>query len=100
MKPNSIVVVSLHSPKEKIWGVLEEINPAGAVVHGVDLNSFEDWLKQVGTEEQMGLTTAFYPMYRIERIALDEAVGSIPSLATTFQQKTSFTLLEYLGQYH
>ena len=27
MDPNSIVIVSLHSPREKIWGILLEINP-------------------------------------------------------------------------
>ncbi len=32
MDPNSIVIVSLHSPREKIWGILLEINPSGVTL--------------------------------------------------------------------
>jgi hypothetical protein len=99
MKPNSVVIVSLHSPKEKIWGVLEEITPAGVSLQGLDLNAFDDWLNLVGTDEEMGLATVFYPMCRVERIAMDEAVSNIPSLSTTFQQRTRLALQEYLSRF-
>ena len=36
----------------------------------------------------MGLPTLFFPMLRIERIALDEPRGSIPSLAEMFEKKS------------
>jgi hypothetical protein len=96
MKPNSIVIVSLHSPKEKFWGILEEINPAGITVRGVDLNAFDEWMGQVGTEEEMGLALVFYPMARVERVALDEPLGNIPSLAASFQARAGMTVQEYL----
>ena len=38
-------------------------------------------------------------MLRIERIALDEARGSIPSLAEMFEKKTGRSLEEYLAQF-
>jgi len=38
-------------------------------------------------------------MARIERIALDEARGSIPSLAETFARKTGHTVGDYLAQF-
>ena len=51
MKANSVVIVSLHSPKEKVWGILDELIAAGITLRGIDLSGFEEWLNQVGTEE-------------------------------------------------
>jgi hypothetical protein len=99
MELHSIVVVSLHSPKEKLWGELLELTTAGITLRGIDLSAFDDFIRQVlhPEGERMGLPTLFFPMLRIERIALDEARGSIPSLAETFEQKVGRSLLEYLG---
>jgi hypothetical protein len=101
MNLHSIVVVSLHSPKERIWGELLEMNTAGVTLRGIDLNSFDDFIRQVRDPEGdlVGLPTVFFPMTRIERIALDEARGSVPSLAETFQQKVGQGLLEYLARF-
>jgi hypothetical protein len=98
MQLHSIVVVSLHSPKEKLWGELLELTTAGISLRGIDLSSFDDFIRQIlhPEGERMGLPTLFFPMLRIERIALDEARGSIPSLAETFEQKVGRSLAEYL----
>ena len=99
MEPHSIVVVSLHSPKEKLWGELLAIHPAGVTLRGIDLNSFDDFVRQVlhPDGDRVGLPTLFFPMQRIERIALDERSGSIPSLAEVFEQKAGRSLLDYLA---
>jgi hypothetical protein len=47
MEPHSIVVVSLQSPKEKLWGELIDISNAGVSVRGIDLHSFDDFVSQV-----------------------------------------------------
>ena len=101
MEPHSIVVVSLHSPKEKIWGELLSISPAGVTMRGVDLNSFDHFVNQINgpDSERTGLPTLFFPMTRVERIALDEASGSIPSLAEVFARKVGRPLAEYLSQF-
>lgn len=101
MQPNSIVVVSLHTPKEKVWGELMDITNAGITVRGIDLSSFDDFVSQVRNPEgdRMGLPTLFFPMLRVERIALDEARGSIPSLAEMFERKTGRSLGDYLAQF-
>jgi hypothetical protein len=101
MQPRSIVVVSLHSPKERIWGELAEISSAGVTVRGIDLASFDDFVTQVLHPEgdRIGLPTLFFPMLRIERIALDEPRGSIPSLAETFERKVGRSLRDYLAQF-
>jgi hypothetical protein len=96
---NAIVIVSLASPKEKIWGQLLALNSAGVTVRGIDLASFDDFLRQLLDHEEatVGLATVFYPMHRVERIAQDEPSGSIPSLADRFRAKIGLTIQEYLG---
>jgi hypothetical protein len=99
LQPNSIILLSLQNPKEKLWGMLVSIHAAGVTVRGIDLNSFDDFIKQVRDPEgeRIGLPTLFFPMQRIERIALDEPHGSIPSLAERFEQKVGRTLRDYLA---
>jgi hypothetical protein len=93
----SPVIASLHSPREKIWGVLRELNAAGIFVRGIDLNTFDDWLRMVVRgERNLSLTHVFLPMWRVERVALDESVDDIPSLAAQFYARVGLTLNEYL----
>jgi hypothetical protein len=101
MEPHSIIVVSLHSPKEKLWGELLAINTAGVTLRGIDLNSFDHFVNQInGAEsERTGLPTLFFPMTRVERIALDEPSGTIPSLSEVFARKVGCPLAEYLAQF-
>ena len=101
MQPHSIVVISLHSPKEKLWGELVDISNAGVTLRGIDLSSFDDFVSQIlhPDGDRMGLPTLFFPMLRIERIALDEARGSIPSLAQVFAKKVGRSLPDYLAQF-
>ena len=99
MQLNSIVIVSLNSPKEKIWGQLLMLEGQGITVRGIELDSFDDFIRQiVGQEETtVGMATVFYPMHRVERIATDEPCGSIPSLAERFHRQVGLTIQEYLG---
>ena len=97
MTPNSIVILSLQSPKEKIWGELLAITPAGITIRGVDLNSFEELLRQAAAGELGGgaISTAFYPMHRVERMAMDESSPDIPSLAQRFQKRVGVSFQEF-----
>ena len=101
MDIHSIIVVSLHSPKEKLWGELLALNPAGVTLRGIDLNSFDHFVNQVNdpSAERTGLPTLFLPMNRVERISLDEPSGSIPSLSEVFARKVGRSLLEYLTHF-
>lgn len=101
MEPHSIVVLSLHTPKERLWGELLDVSNAGVTLRGIDLASFDDFVSQVLHPEgdRIGLPTLFFPMLRIERIALDEPRGSIPSLAEMFGKKVGRSLAEYLAQF-
>jgi hypothetical protein len=101
MEPHSIVVVSLHTPKEKVWGELLTINVAGVTLRGIDLNSFDHFIRQINEPdtERVGVPTLFFPMTRIERITLDEPSGSIPSMDELFNRKVGRSLIEYLAQF-
>ncbi len=91
------IVVVLHTPKEKYWGVLDEISPAGVFLRGIDLNAFDDWLAAVLHKEPfIGLTDLFFPMWRIERVSRDEAAGGIASLYEQVERRTGLTVGQLL----
>ncbi len=63
MDLHSVVVVSLHTPREKVWGEMLSLNTAGVTLRGIDLNSFDDFVYQVLHPEgdRVGLPTLFFP---------------------------------------
>jgi hypothetical protein len=101
MDPHSIVIVSLHTPKEKIWGELLANNTAGVTLRGIDQKSFDHFVRQVNEPEteRIGVPTVFFPMTRVERVALDEPSGAIPSMDELFSRKVGRPLLAYLAQF-
>jgi hypothetical protein len=91
------VVLVLHSPREKCWGILDEINACGVFLRGLDLNSFDDWVRAVSHDEPfMGLSDLFFPMWRVERLSLDEASGGIPSLYEQVEQRSGRSVQELI----
>ena len=54
MEPGTFVLVHLHSPKEKYWGVLRTLSAAGVTVRGIDVAVFDDWARQYasGSEDR------------------------------------------------
>lgn len=101
MDIHSIIVVSLHTPKEKVWGELLAINQAGITIRGIDLNSFDHFVRAINEPdgERVGFPTLFFPMNRVERITLDESSGAIPSMAELFNRKIGRSLTDYLAQF-
>jgi hypothetical protein len=91
------VIVVTHSPREKFWGVLDEITAAGVFLRGLDLNAFDDWVSAVAHAEPfIGLTDMFFPMWRVERLTLDETAGGVPALAEQLEKRTGRKLHEFL----
>jgi hypothetical protein len=95
LKPGTPVLVYLHSPREKVFGVLLSLEPAGVVVRGLDIVSFEDWMRQEarGDGGGLALVSVFYPMGRVERVERDETLGEIEGFADRYERLTgrSFT---------
>ncbi|HKP47496.1 MAG TPA: hypothetical protein VJT50_12925 [Pyrinomonadaceae bacterium] len=89
IKPNSMVIIVLHSPREKCWGLLDDITPAGVFLRGLDLNAFDSWLQATAHEEQfLGFGDLFFPMWRVERISRDEGAGELLSLSEQAERRT------------
>jgi hypothetical protein len=83
------VLVYLHTPRERIFGVLEALLPAGVAVRGIELAAFEDYLRQEARGETgLGLVSLFYPMSRVERVERDETVGGLEGVADRFRRET------------
>jgi hypothetical protein len=99
LEPGTPVVLHLRDPREKIWGFLLSTMAAGVVVRGMDLATFEDWLRQEvrGEDALLGASTLFYPMTRLERMEKDETVGPIPSYCERFRSEVGRTVEEALG---
>lgn len=97
MRRGTAIIIVLHTPREKCWGVLDEISQAGVFLRGLDLNAFDDWLGAVIHGEPFGgFGDLFFPMWRVERIAKDEAAGGVPSLCEQAEKRTSHTIEELL----
>ena len=73
-EPSSRIILNLVNPREKFFGILGALSPAGITVRAINLDSFEDWVRQIAHEEEpnLGLITMFVPLFRVERIFLDE----------------------------
>jgi hypothetical protein len=97
--PGAAVIVHLAGPSEKYWGILGEIGVAGVVIRGIGVESFDDWTAQAarGEERTLDLATMFFPLYRIERIFLDEPVGEVESYAQRFEKRVGRPVEEFLG---
>lgn len=97
IESGAVAIVTLHSPREKVWGVIRGISTAGVYIAAIDLDYFEDWARSIASEEpHLEMEECFLPMWRVERIALDAPTGHAPSLAERFFQITGTGLKDHL----
>lgn len=99
LPPGTPIVLYLHTPKEKVWGLLVSLTQAGVILHGLDLVTFDEWMRQEarGDEPLIGPCTIFYPMSRLERLERDDALGTLPSYAERFEREVGRTVFDVLG---
>lgn len=86
--PGAVVIATLSNPREKFWGMILALAPAGLSLSGAELASFEDLAVMVRDGEPFAPAVVFFPMHRIERVELDLPDGSLPSLSQRFFAKT------------
>jgi len=97
LRPPGVVIAYLQAPRERFWGVVRHLDGAGVVIQGIDLDSFDDWVRQVAEEGQSPhLSTVFFPLLRVEKLLLDVASGPVPSLAQQFESRVGRTLRDFL----
>jgi hypothetical protein len=95
----SIVIVHLNNPTEKFWGVLKGLDATGLVIRAINISSFDDWSFEVARQENqsLGLSTMFVPLFRVERIFLDEQIGEVESYRQRFEHRTGVSVEGFLG---
>ena len=101
IRPGAFVIVNLQNPKEKFWGMLIEMSAAGVTLLGLDLNSFEDWTRMiVANGRNIGMTAVFLPLWRVERVSLDQTIDDLLSLEAQFEVRVGMPVRQYLdGQF-
>ncbi len=92
----AVVLVTLNTPREKFFGAILELTPAGLAMRGIDLNSFDDFARLVHEGEPVAASAVFFPMHRVERIELDVRNGDIPALSERFAAKSGRELVSVL----
>ncbi|HEV3076105.1 MAG TPA: hypothetical protein VHB47_16920 [Thermoanaerobaculia bacterium] len=99
IRPGSIVVVHLTNPTEKFWGVLQELAMNGVYLRGISVSSFDDWMAEAvrGKDQTLGLCAMFVPLFRVERVFLDEPVGEVESYQQRFSRRVGEPVESYLG---
>jgi hypothetical protein len=96
---DALVIVNLVNPKEKFFGLLRSMSAAGVTMRAVNLDSFEDWMHQIAHNEEpdIEMITMFVPLFRVERIFLDEPAGAVKSYAQRFESVVGKTVAEHMG---
>jgi hypothetical protein len=98
VRVGELVILHLTQPSEKFWGILGGLAPEGVTMRGINLSSFDDWARGVARgEPSLDLTTMFVPMFRVQRIFLDEQVGEVESYRQRFERMVGVAVEQFLG---
>ncbi len=94
-----LVLVHLVNPTEKFWGRLERLESVGVTFRGINLGSFEDWVTELARREpsSLGPATMFVPLFRVERIFLDEEVGEVESYRSRFERRVGARVENFIA---
>jgi hypothetical protein len=95
LEAGDVVIAILHSPREKLLGVLNAISAAGITLRSIDLGYFDDWCRSIAADEvHLQMSDNFYPMWRVERITRDETADDMPSMSDQFETRTGRRLAD------
>jgi hypothetical protein len=94
----SLIIVNLVNPREKFFGLLTSLSAAGVTMRAINLDSFEDWARQMAHHEEPDISpiTMFIPLFRVERLFLDEPAGAIQSYADRFQSVVGRSVRDFV----
>lgn len=99
MDAGTLVLVHLAAPKEKYWGILRALGPAGVTIRGLEVALFDDWARQQRApgEAELGLVTLFLPLHRVEKVFEDARSGAVASYHERFFEMVGRDVREFLG---
>jgi len=90
------LTVVLHTPREKLFGILDEISPAGISLRAIELSYFDDWCSSIASgEAYLPMSDYFIPMWRVEKATRDAGTDEMPSMTDIFEQRTNRNLGEF-----
>ena len=90
------VILILHTPREKLLGLVQDLTPTGVFVRAIDLGYFDDWCRSIANgEDYLPMSDYFFPMWRVERLSRDESSFEVPSMAEQFRQKTGLNFADF-----
>lgn len=98
MDTGNLVLLTLLNPREKFWGILLSLTPAGVSLRGVDLQSLDDFTQMVKAGEPANASLVFFPMHRVQRMEVDNRSGELPSLAEQFAAKTGQNVAKFFRE--
>jgi hypothetical protein len=98
MEAGQLVLVTLYNPREKFWGLMLALDPAGVSLRGVDLQSLDDFTALVKSGEAATASVVFFPMHRVQRIEEDNRSGELPSLAEQFRVNTGVDVHKFFAE--
>ena len=95
----ALVVIHLANPTEKFWGILDRLEGVGITFRGISLDSYEEWVTEIARREPsgLGLATMFVPLFRVERIFLDEQVGAVESYRQRFERRVGASVSNFIA---
>lgn len=99
MNTGQLVLLTLLNPREKFWGILLSLTPAGVSLRGVDLQSLDDFTQMVKSGEAANASLVFFPMHRVQRMEADNRSGELPSLAEQFVAKTGQDIAKFFREH-
>ena len=89
MEPGQFILLHLTDPPERFWGRLVRIFEAGITIRAIGIDQIEVFKYQFKDEDRRVFPqTSFYPMRRVLKIDLDEAIDQIPSVIDAVKQTT------------
>ena len=95
IKAGNAVIVVLQNPREKLLGILDDISSAGITLRAFDLSYFDDLCRSITAGvPYLPLTHQFVPMWRVEKLTLDESTDGVPSMSDQFLKRTGKDLGE------
>ncbi len=94
----AMVLVTLNTPREKFWGSVLALTPAGVCIRGITLEAFDDFVHQIKAGESADPAAVFFPMHRVERIEVDARSGEVPSISDRFLVKSGMSAIEVFSR--
>ncbi|MEN6633651.1 MAG: methylmalonyl-CoA epimerase [Candidatus Polarisedimenticolia bacterium] len=95
----TIAVLYLREPRQKLFGVIRQLDTVGVGMEGLDVEAFESWVSQWSRGEEGPLVPSlqYYPLHRVEKIVADDDSADIPSFKSRFETRTGKALAEAFG---